>query len=62
MKAYSSKNTDSVSATAAKSDITSPASDREKFVKNLGGLPPEKGVKEIAAENTPKKAPGSIRG
>jgi len=55
-------NADVVGKSVAKSDITSPANDREKFIKNLGGLPPEKNVQAIDKENRPKRAPGSIRG
>lgn len=47
----------------AKSSITSP-NFRPGFVKILGGMPPEKDVKEIDKVNEPegrKRAPGSTR-
>lgn len=47
---------------APKSDISSPTDGNAAENKVLGGIPAEKDVKAIAKENTPKRAPRSIRG
>lgn len=45
----------------ATSDVKS-GNENKKFATSvLGGYPPTKGVEQISKENSPKKAPGSVR-
>jgi len=50
-----------VAPTFAKSDVKS-GLENEKYAESvLDGIPSKKDVEEIESENTPKRAPGSVR-
>jgi len=52
---------DNVRPTYAKADVKS-GLENEKYAETvLDGIPAKKNVEAIEAENTPKKAPGSVR-
>lgn len=52
---------DNVKPTFAKSDVKS-GLENEKYAESvLDGIPSKKDVEQIEAENTPKRAPGSVR-
>jgi hypothetical protein len=52
---------DNVKPTFAKSDVKS-GLENEKYAETvLDGIPSKKSVEQIESENTPKKAPGSVR-
>lgn len=52
---------ENVKPTYAKSDVKSGLENEAYASKILGGTPPKKSVEQIDSENTPKKAPGSVR-
>ncbi len=52
---------DNVKPTFAKSDVKS-GLENERYAETvLDGIPSKKSVEQIESENTPKKAPGSVR-
>lgn len=52
---------DNVKPTYPKSSVKSGLENSQYAEKVLDGTPPRKSVEAIESENTPKKAPGSVR-
>jgi hypothetical protein len=52
---------DNVKPTYAKSEVKSGLENDAYAEKILDGVPPKKSVEQIESENSPKKAPGSVR-
>jgi len=50
-----------IEPTFAKSSVKSGLENEAYARQVLDGTPPKKSVEQIEAENTPKKAPGSVR-